>query len=277
MPKRVIVESNSGKRRLWIMVTTVVVSIAPIVFTVRTVDKQRFDGVRINLAGRQRMLTQKLSKEILLFAQGRVPAERVRRTMRAFETTLFALLRGGPAPVDLDFRAQRKLPPMEDAAIRKQLQHVVTLWTVFARRLQDYLATRSEPALEHVISSNGALLAEMDRSVTMMQGRSERNSSVVSGVLLGTGMAALALLGFLLLRKGSQLRTASAHIKRLEIMLPICASCKSIRTDDAHDSSPSAWQSIEQYLHEEESIDFTHSICPDCREKLYPSESSHAH
>jgi nitrate/nitrite-specific signal transduction histidine kinase len=274
-------DRGSGKRWVWIAVALVVLLIIPTVMTVRTVEKQRFDGVRINLAGRQRMLTQKLCMEILLFAQGRMSARRVRRTMRVFETTLYALLRGGQAPLDLRLASYRALPRMKDTSIRAQLQRVVALWRPFARRVEDYLAKRNEDALEHVIRTNVGLLAEMDRSVSMMQKRSEKNSAVVSGVLLGTVLAALLLLGFLLLRKVLELRTASVHIQRLETLLPICASCKNIRPHESggakqsgSDDSAAAWVSIEQYLHDEESMEFTHSICPDCREKLYPTSRS---
>jgi len=267
---------GSGKRLAWLAGGLVALLVLPALLTVRTVEKQRYDGVRINLAGRQRMLTQKLCKEILLFAQGRLAAPRVRRTMQLFETTLYALLNGGQAPLDLGLSAHhRRLPPMQDAAIRTQLQRVVSLWKTFSRRLEDYLAKRNEDALERVIVTNMTLLLEMDQSVSLLQKRSEKNSALVTGVLLATVLTALMLLGFLLLRKVSELRTASAHIQRLETLLPICASCKNIRTEEdtksAGDDAPQSWVSIEKYLHDEESMDFTHSICPDCREKLYPS------
>ncbi len=273
---------GSGKRLAWFVGGLVALMVLPAVLTVKTVQKQRYDGVRINLAGRQRMLTQKLCKEILLFAQGRLAEPRVRRTMRIFETTLYALLNGGQAPLGLGLRSHhRRLPAMQDAVIRTQLQRVVSQWKAFSRRLDDYLAKRNAEALEQVIVTNMTLLREMDQSVSLLQKRSENNSALVTGVLLATVLAALMLLVFLLLRKVSDLRTASAHILRLETLLPICASCKNIRTEEdakatgghlSASAAPAAsWVSIEKYLHDEESIEFTHSICPDCREKLYPS------
>ena len=112
--------------------------------------------------------------------------------MRIFETTLFALLNGGQAPLDLGLSSHhRRLPPMRDAAIRAQLQRVVSLWKTFSRRLEDYLAKRNKDALERVIVTNMTLLREMDRSVSLMQKRSEKNSVLVTGVLLATVLAAL--------------------------------------------------------------------------------------
>ncbi|KGE19063.1 PAS domain-containing protein [Paenibacillus wynnii] len=47
-------------------------------------------------------------------------------------------------------------------------------------------------------------------------------------------------------------------------LIPICASCKSIRNDKEE------WLRIEQYLQQKLSLQFTHDICPDCIRQLYP-------
>ena len=57
---------------------------------------------------------------------------------------------------------------------------------------------------------------------------------------------------------------ATAHIKTLRGLLPICASCKKIRDDSGY------WNQMETYIHDHSGADFSHSICPDCVEKLYP-------
>jgi hypothetical protein len=55
------------------------------------------------------------------------------------------------------------------------------------------------------------------------------------------------------------------EVKKLRGLLPICANCKNIRNDHGY------WQSVELYIMEHSSADFTHSLCPDCRKKLYPN------
>jgi len=62
----------------------------------------------------------------------------------------------------------------------------------------------------------------------------------------------------------SQLTGALEQVKLLSGCLPICSSCKKIR--DEHGS----WNPIETYIRERSEADFTHGICPDCAEKLYP-------
>jgi PAS domain S-box-containing protein len=47
-------------------------------------------------------------------------------------------------------------------------------------------------------------------------------------------------------------------------ILPICASCKRIR-NQAGD-----WEQVEIYIREHTHAEFSHGICPDCRQRLYP-------
>lgn len=61
-----------------------------------------------------------------------------------------------------------------------------------------------------------------------------------------------------------ELEQALAQIKTLGGLLPICASCKSIRNDEGY------WQQVEIYLMEHSDAEFSHGICPDCKAKLYP-------
>ena len=60
------------------------------------------------------------------------------------------------------------------------------------------------------------------------------------------------------------LRDAFEKIKTLKGLLPICASCKKIRDDKGY------WSRIEEYIGDHTEAEFTHGICPDCIEKLYP-------
>lgn len=60
------------------------------------------------------------------------------------------------------------------------------------------------------------------------------------------------------------LKEALANVKTLRGLLPICASCKKIRDDKGY------WNQIEGYISTRTEAEFSHSICPDCRKKLYP-------
>ena len=60
----------------------------------------------------------------------------------------------------------------------------------------------------------------------------------------------------------SSTRLIINRIKLLEGLLPICSSCKKIRVN-------SRWITIEEYLYKNSDLQLTHSICPECAEKLY--------
>jgi len=60
-----------------------------------------------------------------------------------------------------------------------------------------------------------------------------------------------------------ELQKALAEVKTLSGLIPICASCKKIRTDEGY------WESLEVYIRDHSEADFTHSICPECVKKLY--------
>lgn len=61
-----------------------------------------------------------------------------------------------------------------------------------------------------------------------------------------------------------QLQLALCKVKLLSGMLPICASCKKIRDDKGY------WNQIEEYIRAHSEVEFTHSMCGECAEKLYP-------
>jgi len=61
-----------------------------------------------------------------------------------------------------------------------------------------------------------------------------------------------------------ELRQALSEVKTLRGFLPICASCKKIRDDEGY------WQQIEKYIQERSEAKFSHGICPECADHLYP-------
>jgi len=65
-------------------------------------------------------------------------------------------------------------------------------------------------------------------------------------------------------RKNTQLQEALANVKTLKDLLPICANCKKIRDDEGY------WQEVEVYVQDHIDIRFSHGICPDCAQALYP-------
>jgi tetratricopeptide (TPR) repeat protein len=69
--------------------------------------------------------------------------------------------------------------------------------------------------------------------------------------------AALEALNGELLEKINLIRTLSG-------LLPICAHCKKIRNDKGY------WEQLEGYISQHTSATFSHGICPDCADEIYP-------
>jgi len=61
-----------------------------------------------------------------------------------------------------------------------------------------------------------------------------------------------------------ELQAALDEIQELSGLLPICSACKKIRDDQGY------WNQIDHYIAEHAKVQFSHSICPDCAESLYP-------
>ena|SRR5579871_3418939 len=62
-----------------------------------------------------------------------------------------------------------------------------------------------------------------------------------------------------------QLRDAMSNVKTLSGLLPICANCKKVRDDKGY------WNQIELFIRDHSSANFSHGICPECSQKLYPT------
>jgi signal transduction histidine kinase len=73
-----------------------------------------------------------------------------------------------------------------------------------------------------------------------------------------------ARLEIMVVERTAKLKKALSEVKQLSGLLPICASCKKIRDSQGY------WNQIESYIREHSEAEFTHSICEECAEKLYP-------
>lgn len=78
------------------------------------------------------------------------------------------------------------------------------------------------------------------------------------------------------LRVAERILKYTTQVRQLEQMLPICSYCKKIRDDQNY------WTQIESYISERTGSDFSHSVCPDCYQRVIIPEldrirNEHAH
>ena len=61
-----------------------------------------------------------------------------------------------------------------------------------------------------------------------------------------------------------ELQVTLKEVKELRGILPICSSCKKIRTDEGY------WQNVDEYISHHTKAEFSHGLCKECAMKLYP-------
>ena len=57
------------------------------------------------------------------------------------------------------------------------------------------------------------------------------------------------------------LEDSLAHVQQLQGLIPICAWCRQVRSDG------NFWEKVESYLGKRSGLQFTHAICPSCKDK----------
>jgi hypothetical protein len=65
----------------------------------------------------------------------------------------------------------------------------------------------------------------------------------------------------------ARLHRALGEVKTLEGLIPICSKCHKIRDDKG------LWERIEKYIQDRTAAHFSHSLCPECVQKLYGGQS----
>jgi CheY-like chemotaxis protein len=60
----------------------------------------------------------------------------------------------------------------------------------------------------------------------------------------------------------AELEVALSQVKQLQGLLPICSYCHKVRDDLNY------WQKIDTYLSDRIDVEFSHSICPNCLERV---------
>ncbi len=64
------------------------------------------------------------------------------------------------------------------------------------------------------------------------------------------------------LRVAERILSYTTQVHRLEELMPMCSYCKKIRDDRNY------WQQIESYINERTGTEISHSVCPDCYQRV---------
>lgn len=99
----------------------------------------------------------------------------------------------------------------------------------------------------------------------------ETDSLFSASINTGVRIFALVLYAYLVDRTSWQTRELKKRVKLLEGILPVCASCKKIRNEQG------TYEKMETYISDHSEAEFSHGICPECAQKLYPEFSKKKH
>lgn len=124
------------------------------------------DGTVINLAGAQRMLTQRIAKQTLLLAGGKGDAGQLRASAGRFDRVIKGLIDGD---------AELGLPPSESPEAATALREVQRDWGPFQKAAASVADTAGKDAasVEFVVSNDMKLLEKMNRIVSILEARSQ--------------------------------------------------------------------------------------------------------
>lgn len=152
-------------RKLYALTALLVAGMAGMtLYTVSTLHKQKQDGGMVNLAGAQRMLIQKLSKDVMELRLGEArKTATVAEARERFEQVLRGLEQGDAA---------LGLSPPETPAIREKLARVRERWDPFNRHVGLVLARWPE-VLEKIQRVNRDSTILLGRAETLVERLSE--------------------------------------------------------------------------------------------------------
>ncbi len=220
-----------------------------------TVNAQASDALVVNLAGRQRMLTQEMTKAVLGIARDPTSNYRAELDTSAnlFDHTLAALLDGGAVPYG---DRSVTLPPTTDAATRAQLEVVAELWDQFQQKIETVQTAKAgstvfAQAVGEIESLSPVILQKMDRAVQLYEAATGVKLARLRAIqaLFAVSAVGLLIAGYLVTQRTivlpiSTLEAATRRIASGDLTSPVGVT--SAASDEVHTLA----QSFDDMCHE---------------------------
>lgn len=170
-------------------------------------DSVSISANTVNLAGRQRMLSQRLAKEVLLLGNGVGEASVVNKTIELFEDSHRRLLNGDE---------KNGISSPTSSEIQQQLIYVDQLWKEYKGTMNRYLASKDARELNTLQSQSVKVLTEMNNAVTLIAEDSASDPSTTHGLSL---LLALLVLFTALVSRYLGMYWLMGQIRSLEVKL----------------------------------------------------------
>jgi len=121
----------------------------------------------IDISGRQRMLSQRLAKEVLLEKSTIEMRGAVAQTIAIYERSHQLIINGDPA---------QNIAPMDNTAVLQQLNVTSTLWQQYKSVVLKYQAQADKNSLQQIGELSPEILQALNKTVTMMTDIAQRTT-----------------------------------------------------------------------------------------------------
>lgn len=189
-----------------------VLMLSVIAITIYLNEQNQKDALIINIAGKQRMLTQKISKNIFyIHYSSNKDFYELNSAVEEFIKGLNTLKHGD---------SDRKISPVPTYELLQQHNEVNALWNIFYKNVQNFKLFTNASAdkkaeLEEIVTTiyrdNTKLLDNVDKIVTMYTDYSENKTNFIKTFQYASAFTLLALFIYALL----QLRSIESHVDSL--------------------------------------------------------------
>lgn len=157
----------------------------------------------INVAGRQRMLSQRLAKEVLLQSEGIKNAQQVQKTINLYESSHMKILNGD---------AKSGMIAISNSEILKQLEVIEELWGNYKQLILQHGQQPTNDSLQQIHQQSPKMLKELNKAVVMMTAES---NEITSQQLMLSFLCILAILVLIVMGRAFGFSMLMANIIRL--------------------------------------------------------------
>lgn len=203
MPIPVSALIGSPRRLVTAIVLFVALDLSVLVINLWLAEQMAQDAVAINLAGRQRMLSQQTTKALLLASQASSPAEfeaasgEFEAAFGLFDQTLTAFAEGGEARGGDGSPARLRRLEGEAARTVEAARKLVNPLALMLSDTRLQASERTRKAAAYMVRHNRDVLALMNSLTTVLERDSVRQATRLRAIQ--TGAFVLALANFLLI------------------------------------------------------------------------------
>ena len=185
--------------------------ISIIATTIYLNEKNKRDALVINIAGKQRMLSQKISKNIFYLYYNNTQNLELEEATKEFISNLNSLKNGN---------SSMGIEKVQNFEIKSQILKVQVLWTNFHTNINDFKEniqnrnSSNEIVLQNIVKTiydtNNILLNELDVLVSMYTKHTEEKTDYLRNIQYSFGILILLLLAY----SFSQLKAMEANAKK---------------------------------------------------------------